>query len=117
LKFITDYGVDVYAYIIEVYDILGLPPLPPSNITRLGVGFYGLFEDMIALLPLYDLKTLFDVKMETREYFKKVVTTIHSHLFLVSIHCVYLNFDGCCLCYAHTCVNSCDECITPSHRT
>jgi len=104
LKFITDYGVDVYAYIIEVYEILGLPPLPPTNVTRVGVGVYGLVEDVIALLPLYDLKTLFDVKMETREYFKKVVTTIHSPVFLVSIQCVYLNFYNCGLRYAHTSV-------------
>jgi hypothetical protein len=104
LKFISDQGVDIYAFILEVYDFLGLPPFQPTNTTCMGVGIYGLIDDVVAVLPVDDLKALFYMKMETREYLKTVVTTIHSPVFVVSIHCVYLNFVGCCLCYAHTSV-------------
>ena len=84
----------------------------------MGFGIYGLMDDVFALLPLEDLKTLFHTKMETREYIRTIVTTIYSPVFVVSIHYVYINCVACCLCYAHTSkyVNSCDECITSSHR-
>jgi len=70
----------------------------------MGVGIYGLIDDVIALLPLDDLKELFDKKMETREYFKAVVTVMHSPVFMVSIQCIYLPNVSCCLCYVHTSV-------------
>jgi len=104
LKFITDYGVDVYALIYEVNYILGLPPLPTTNTTHMGVGIYGLIDDVIALLPLNDLKTLIDNKLETRDYLKTLLTALKSPVFVVSIHWVYLNFVSCCLCYVHTSV-------------
>jgi hypothetical protein len=61
----------------------------------MGVGIHGLVNDMIAVLPLDDLKALFD-KTETRKYFKAVVTAIHSPVFMVSIPCVYLTYVCCC---------------------
>jgi hypothetical protein len=104
LKFITDEGVDVYAFILEIRDILGLPPFEPTNTTRMGVGIYGLIDDVFAVFPLNDLKVLFDKKMETRGYFKTLFTAFKSPVFVVSIHCVYLNFVTCCLCYIHNSV-------------
>ena len=102
LKFITDDGVDVYALIYEVNYILGLPPLPTTYIPHMGVGIYGLIDDVIAVLPIDDLKVLIDIKIETREYLKTLVTHIHSPVIVVSIHFVYLNFVSCCLCYVQT---------------
>jgi hypothetical protein len=104
LKFINEYGVDVYEIIKEIHDILGLPPIQPTKTVRWGVGINGLIDDVIAVLPLDDLKALFEKKMETREYFKTLLTAIHSPEFLVSIHCVYLTYVSCCLCYVHTSV-------------
>jgi len=101
LKFITDNGVDVYTFILEIHGILDLPPFKPTNITYLGVGIYGLIDDVYTVLPLNDLKVLFYTKFETRGYFKTLVTIIRSPVFVVSIHCVYLNFVSCCLCYVH----------------
>jgi hypothetical protein len=99
LKFITDEGVDVYAFILEIRDILGLPPFEPLDTIRTGVGLYGLIDDVYAVLPLEDLKVFFDMKIKTREYFKilvtslkTTVTTIRSPVIVVSIHCIYLNF-------------------------
>ena len=53
---------------------------------------YGFIDDVFAVLPVDDLKELFYTKMETREYFKAVVTTIHTAVCVVSMHCVYLTF-------------------------
>jgi len=77
----------------------------------MGVGIYGYIHDVYAVLPLNDWKAYYNTKMETRQYFKTVgttiktiVKTIRSPLFTVSIHCEYLNFVSCCLCYVHTLV-------------
>jgi len=70
----------------------------------MGVGIYGLIEDVIAVLPLNDLKALFEVKMETREYFKALVTHIRSPVFMVSIQCVYLPNVSYCVIHLHTSV-------------
>jgi hypothetical protein len=104
LKFINDHGVDVYAVINEIHYILGLPPYLPTNTTRMRTGIYGLIDDVFAVLPLDDMKALFYMKMETREYFKAIVTTIHTPVFVVRIHCVHFTFVSCCLCYVHTSV-------------
>jgi len=100
LKFINDEGVDVYAFIYEVNYILGLPPFPTTTTTRNGVGVYGLMKDVIAVLPLEDLKAYVDKKMENREYLKTLVTPLKS-LVLVSIHFCYYNFNSFCLCCVH----------------
>jgi len=70
----------------------------------MGVGIYGLIDDVYAVLPLDDLKALFNMKIKTREYFKTIVTTIRSPVVVVSINWVYLNFVSCCLSYMHTSV-------------
>jgi len=101
LKYINDDGVDVYAFIYEVNYILGLPPFPTSNTTRQGVGTYGLMYDVTAAFPRDDFKALFDKKMETRQYFKTLVTALKSPVFRVSINFFYFNFVSCCLCYVH----------------
>jgi len=101
LKYINDDGVDVYAIITEIHDKLGLPPFIPTNTTRMGVGIYGLMDDMKAKLPINELKVLLERKMETREYVKALVTAIRSPVIVVSIQCVYLPFVSCQLSYVH----------------
>jgi hypothetical protein len=97
VKFINDQGVDVYAIINEIHDILGYPPYEPTNTTRMGVGFYGLIDDVITVLPFDDLAALLDKKLETREFFKtlvmetrKIVKTLVKYIlspqFMVNIH-------------------------------
>jgi hypothetical protein len=102
LKYINDCGVDVYAIITQIYETLGYPPFEPTNTTRTGLGFYGLKNDMIAVLPLDDLKALVKNQMETREYYKPLlpayktmVKTIQSPVFKVSIHWVFLIYVSC----------------------
>jgi hypothetical protein len=104
LKFINNQGVDIYALINEIHDIPERHPFQPTNTTHMGVGIYGLIDDVFAVIPLDDLKALFDKKVETREYFKTLVTALQSPVFVVSVHCVNLIYVSCCLCYVHTSV-------------
>ena len=108
MKFINDLGVDVYAIINTIHDILGLPPfqppLQPRHSTRSGSGLKGLIDDIIAVLPLDELKALFNEKLETSPDFQALVAGIQSPEFAVSIHCVYLSYVSCCLWYVYTCV-------------
>ena len=78
-----------FAIINEIHDILGLPPFQPTKTTCMGVGIYGLIDDVIAVLPFHDLTALLDKKMETRRFVKILVTAIHSPLCMVNIHCVW----------------------------
>jgi len=104
VKFISDLGVDVYTIINTIHDILGLPPFQPRHSTRRGVGLSGLFQDIAAVLPLDELKALFNYKLETSKDFQALVAGIQSEEFSVSIHCVYLSYVSCCLWYVHTSV-------------
>jgi hypothetical protein len=70
----------------------------------MGVGIYGLIDDVIAVVALDDLKVLLVMKMESRLYIKTLVKTIRSPVLVVSIHFVYFYFDSRCFCYAHTSV-------------
>jgi hypothetical protein len=65
---------------------------------------------MIAALPLEELAEILDKKMQTGEFFKTLITAIHHPVLKVNIQlllilCIYFR------------VNSCDQCIIPSHRT
>jgi hypothetical protein len=69
----------------------------------MGVGIYGLIDDVISVLPLDDLAAFLDKKMETGEFFKNLLTAIRSLDIMVNIQYVYLNVS-CCLCNVRTSV-------------
>jgi hypothetical protein len=104
VKFFTDLGVDVNTIINTIHEFLGLPPYQPKHSTRRGVGFSGLIEDIIAILPVDELKALFDEKIQTSPEFQALIAGIQSPEFAVSIRCVYLSYVSCCLGYVHTSV-------------
>jgi hypothetical protein len=112
VDFIVVHGVDAYGIINTVHDILGLPPYGSKYHTRRGVGINGLLQDVIANLPLDELKALFDEKKGTSPDFQDLLIAIQSDEFAVSIHCVLCQLL-LMLC-AYFCVNSYDECITHS---
>ena len=117
-KFINDHGLDVYAIYNHIQDFFDFPPFQPTNTTRTGVGIHGFVDDVIAVLPLDDLKALFHKKTETREFFKNLVEAVKSPGFVVSINGSPIEYRHLLhrLC-DYLCVNSCGECITSSHRT
>ena len=85
----------------EIHDILGYPTFQPTNNTRTGVGINGFIDDMIVVMHLDDMKTLFNKKMENNEHYMALVTLIQTPEFMVSIHCVYLSYISCCFWYVH----------------
>jgi hypothetical protein len=99
LKYIDDNGVDVYGIVNAVHDILGYPPFQPTNSTRKGAGIQGFKDDLIAALPVDDMKALVYKKMEANEFYKALVTAIQNHDFTVRIHCVKLSYVSCCFWY------------------
>jgi len=70
----------------------------------MGVGIYGLIDDVVAVLPVSELKTLFDKKMKTSKDFRTLVTAIHSPEYAVIILCFYFSYISCCLSYVHSSV-------------
>ena len=101
MKFLSDHGIDVVAIINTIHDVLGLPPFQPKQSTRRGVGINGLIDDVIAVLPLDDLRALFDEKLKNSEDFRALVEAIQSPEFAVRIHCFNLSYVPCLL-YVHT---------------
>ncbi|XP_069704566.1 uncharacterized protein [Periplaneta americana] len=79
-NFLKEHGLDVVDYINEIHSIIGLPPfVPPSRRhTRRGVGINGLIDDVIAILPVDELKALFQEKLETSPDFKALYEAIRS---------------------------------------
>ena len=69
----------------------------------MGVGIFGLVDDVIAVLPLEDLTAFLDKKMETGESFKTLLKVIRPLKLMVNIHCVYVNVRFC-LVYVRTSV-------------
>ncbi|XP_069688223.1 protein G12-like [Periplaneta americana] len=84
-NFLKDHVLDVVDYINENHSIIGLPPfVPPSRRhARRGVGINGLIDDVIAILPVDELKALFPEKMETSPDFKALYDAIRSPEFQV----------------------------------
>ena len=77
--------------------MLGYPPFQPTNTARKGVGFPGLIDDVIAVLPLQDMTAFLDNKMETGEFFKTLLTAIRPPEFTVNIHCVLMLCTYLCM--------------------
>lgn len=97
MKFIGDLGIDIYTIINTIHDIIGLPPYQPKHSTRRGVGINGLLDDLIAVLPVEELKALYEEKLKTSPDFQALIAAIQSAEFAVSVHCVYLSYVSCCL--------------------
>jgi hypothetical protein len=86
VRFITELGVDIQAINNKILEILGLPPFHPMQSTRRGVGLNGLIDDVIKVLPIEELKSLFEKKLETSPDFQAFVAAIQSTEYAVSIH-------------------------------
>jgi len=101
VKFLDDLGVDATGKINTIHDIIGLPPLQARRSTRRGVGVSGLVNDVLALIPVDELKALFQEKLQSSPDFQAFVKAVQSAEFQVSI---YLSYVSCCLWYVHTSV-------------
>ncbi|PSN48368.1 hypothetical protein C0J52_16187 [Blattella germanica] len=79
VSFLNDLGLDVTGYINSIHNVIGLPPYPASRKhLRRGVGVDGLIDDIIAILPVDDLKALFEEKLVSSPDFKAFYDAIGS---------------------------------------
>lgn len=85
IKIVEDLGVDVNSIINLIHEVIGLPPYAVRKNTRRGVGINGLINDLIAILPVDDLKALFEEKQKSSPDFKALIDVIQSPEFKVNI--------------------------------
>jgi hypothetical protein len=76
-----------------IHEVIGLPPYAVRKNTRRGVGINGLIDDVIAVLPIDELKALFEEKLKTSEDFKVFIEAIRSPEFQVNIQHLNLVFQ------------------------
>ncbi|XP_025602897.2 uncharacterized protein LOC105691040 [Athalia rosae] len=94
LRILADGGLDVYALVDKIHGLLDLPAFQPRtllrNVVRAG-GFRGLVDEILAILPLEELKALYYEKLETSPDFANLIAHIASDEFQAAIEKVRAN--------------------------
>jgi len=86
IGFLSEHGLDATEFINTLHTLIGLEPYTGGQkSTRRGVGINGLIDDIIAILPIDDLKALFDEKLTTSTDFKDLYDAIRGAEFQVTI--------------------------------
>ncbi|XP_068082098.1 uncharacterized protein [Anabrus simplex] len=80
LNFLVDHGLDAYAFLNRIHDLLGIPHVNPvrSRHTR---SIRNLIDDIKALLPIEEIRALYHEKLETSPDFKNLYDTLSSEDF------------------------------------
>uniref|UniRef100_UPI00035AC992 Green fluorescent protein n=1 Tax=Blattella germanica TaxID=6973 RepID=UPI00035AC992 len=81
LNFLEANGLNAIDFLNGIHDLLGIPHIPVSGRKyhiRRGVGITGLIDDVLAILPIEDLKALFNEKLETSPDFLALYNAIRS---------------------------------------
>ncbi|PSN29414.1 hypothetical protein C0J52_28022, partial [Blattella germanica] len=81
LNFLEANGLNAIDFLNGIHDLLGIPHIPVSgrrHHLRRGVGITGLIDDVLAILPIDDLKALFNEKLETSPDFLSLYNAIKS---------------------------------------
>ncbi|XP_047109029.1 uncharacterized protein LOC124777612 [Schistocerca piceifrons] len=78
LNYLQESGLDVYKYVNALHDFLGLPQLPPPSKLRHTRSIRSMVDEILAILPLDELRALFDEKLETSPDFKELYDRIRS---------------------------------------
>ncbi|KAJ9591398.1 hypothetical protein L9F63_002004 [Diploptera punctata] len=81
INFVKEHGLDVTDFINTIHSLIGLDPYGGARSARRGTGLNGLIDDIIAVLPIDELKALFDEKLETSEDFKALYDAIRGDEF------------------------------------
>ncbi|XP_072742876.1 protein G12-like [Anoplolepis gracilipes] len=101
IKVLMDYihnaGIDIYKCVNMLNDILGLDHLTPPNVLNKQIskqitgGIRGYVDDILAILPLDLLDSMYKEKLETSPEFKKFVEQLESENFQEIINTVYVH--------------------------
>ncbi|XP_049801965.1 uncharacterized protein LOC126236587 [Schistocerca nitens] len=78
LNYLQESGLDVYKYVNMLHDFLGLPQLTPPSKLRHTRSIRSMVDEILAILPLDELRALFDEKLQTSPDFKELYDRIRS---------------------------------------
>ena len=84
ISFLKDHGLDATEFLNTIHAIIGLDPFGGARSAAKGTGVNGLIDDIIAILPIDDLKALFDEKLESSPDFKALYDAIRGEEFQVT---------------------------------
>uniref|UniRef100_A0A6V7I5S7 Protein G12 n=1 Tax=Bracon brevicornis TaxID=1563983 RepID=A0A6V7I5S7_9HYME len=90
--YLQESGLDVYAAVNALHELIGLPPLHHKrSVSRITGGVNGLIQDLKAILPIDKIKALYHEKLETSPEFKHLVERLHSPKFQAVVDTLLAN--------------------------
>ncbi|XP_046402856.1 uncharacterized protein LOC124168644 isoform X4 [Ischnura elegans] len=78
VDYIYKAGVDIYAYINLVHDILGLPHIKPPLSRRQSRTLLGMIDEILAVLPLQDMLDFYNSKLKDDPDFQALLAKLRA---------------------------------------
>ncbi|XP_063986109.1 uncharacterized protein LOC135167154 [Diachasmimorpha longicaudata] len=92
LHYLDESGLEIYDLINELHKIIGLPNIKPDlRSARISGGVSGLLKDIIAVLPVDQIKALYKEKMAKSPLFKNLVERLRSPKFQAVVDTLMAN--------------------------
>lgn len=93
MKYLEKAGIDVYEMVNRLNDLLNIPRIKPKSgsykIT--GGGIKGYVKDVLKVLPLDEMKELYEEKLATSKAFRDFINQLKSDNFQKIVNAVYKN--------------------------
>ncbi|XP_049786484.1 uncharacterized protein LOC126188871 isoform X4 [Schistocerca cancellata] len=83
LNFLEDSGLDPYGFLNMIHDFLGIPQIskPASRMRRSSRSLKSMLDEILAILPVDELKALYNEKLETSPDFAELINRLSSDEF------------------------------------
>ncbi|XP_049827126.1 uncharacterized protein LOC126266714 isoform X5 [Schistocerca gregaria] len=83
LNFLEDSGLDPYGFLNMIHDFLGIPQIsrPASRMRRSNRSLKSMLDEILAILPVDELKALYNEKLETSPDFAELINRLSSDEF------------------------------------
>ncbi|XP_049814342.1 uncharacterized protein LOC126260919 isoform X6 [Schistocerca nitens] len=83
LNFLESSGLDPYGFLNTIHDFLGIPPIskPASRMRRSSRSLKSMLDEILAILPVDELKALYNEKLQTSPDFAELINRLSSDEF------------------------------------
>ncbi|XP_046998508.1 protein G12-like [Schistocerca americana] len=83
LNFLESSGLDPYGFLNTIHDFLGIPQItkPASRMRRSSRSLKSMLDEILAILPVDELKALYHEKLETSADFAELINRLSSDEF------------------------------------
>ncbi|XP_049827125.1 uncharacterized protein LOC126266714 isoform X4 [Schistocerca gregaria] len=83
LNFLESSGLDPYGFLNTIHDFLGIPQItkPASRMRRSSRSLKSMLDEILAILPVDELKALYNEKLETSPDFAELINRLSSDEF------------------------------------